>query len=501
MNNKENKQTINPSDEYKVRLQRLKEIIENGIDPYPAKCVKDYDLKELVDNFDSLEKKKLITCGRIRSIRLHGGSCFAHIEDNSGKFQIYIKKDKVGKKQYDFFQDSFDIGDFVEVTGKLFKTKKGEKTLLIDKFKLISKALLPLPEKWHGLKNIDTRYRKRYLDLIANPQVKEIFIKRSKIINFIRDYFNKDGFLEVETPILQNLAGGAIAKPFITHHNALDIDLYLSIAPELYLKRLIIGGFEKVYEIARCFRNEGIDNLHNPEFTQIEFYWAYKDYNDLMEYMEKFMYKLVKTICGSTKVKFNNKEIEFKGPYPKLDFRQAILDACGIDLDKYETAYELKDAMKAKELNIEIEDNWSLGKVQDELYKEFVRPKIIQPTYLINHPATLSPLAKRIEDSPKYVQRFQLIVGGGVELMNAFSELNDPLDQEARFSSQMADKKGGDEEAHAFDEDFIEAIKYGMPPMAGLGLGIDRLVSVLTDNPNIKDVLLFPIMKPVRDEE
>lgn len=495
------KKELNPSDEYAIRVKRLEEIRGLGIDPYPAKCTRTHEIKKVLSDFEELEKKsKQITIvGRIRSIRGHGNLTFVQIQDETGAIQLAISKKEVGNTEYKNFVNLVDIGDFLEITGTCFVTHKGEKSIMVKKYAMITKTLLPLPEKFHGLKDVDTRYRKRYLDLLANEEVKQTFIVRSKIINFIRDYFNKEGFLEVDTPVLQSIAGGAIAKPFITHHNALDIDLFLRVAPELYLKRLIVGGFEKVYEISRCFRNEGIDNTHNPEFTQIEFYWAYKDYEFLMGYMETFMEKMVKSVKGDTKVMFNGNEIDFKGPYKRVDFRDCVFEATNIDIDKFDTAYELREAIKEKKLKIEFDEKWSLGKLQDELYKQFVRPNLIQPVYLINHPIALSPLAKQMKDNPKHVERFQLVVAGGIELMNAFSELNDPLDQEKRFGSQLKDKKGGDEEAHDFDNDFIEALKHGFPVCAGLGMGIDRLTSLLTDNPNIKDVLLFPLMKPKED--
>ncbi len=485
---------VNPSDEYKIRLERLKKIKQAGVLVYPALSKRTLTVQEIITGFDQLLTKPGLTiAGRLRSIRLHGGSCFAHLEDVSGRLQIYFKKDELGEKDYVFFTASFDVGDFIEVTGSLFTTRRGEKTLLVKKFNLLAKALLPLPEKWHGLTDVETRFRQRYLDLLSNPEVREIFKKRFQITQFIRDYFIQLGFMEVDTPILQAVASGALAKPFLTHHNALDSDLYLRVAPELYLKELIIGGFEKVFEIARCFRNEGIDYAHNPEFTQIEFYWAYKDYHDLMSEMEKFLAALVKTVCGDLTVEYNSQKINFKGSYPRLDFREALLKESSIDLDKHD-AESL--AAEAKKRGLKVESSWGKGKLADELYKKFVRPKLINPTYIINHPIELSPLAKKIEGRPDYVERFQLIVGGKIELMNAFSELNDPLDQEERFQSQSELAKRGDEEAMGKDEEFVAALKYGMPPTAGLGMGIDRLVNVLTNTHNIKEVILFPTLKP-----
>ncbi|MBU2229440.1 lysine--tRNA ligase, partial [Patescibacteria group bacterium] len=390
-----------------------------------------------------------------------------------------------------------DVGDFIEVTGTLFVTKKGENTILAKSLVLISKALMPLPEKWHGLKDVETRYRKRYLDLLSNSEVKEIFLTRSKVIKFIRNYFINQGFLEVDTPILQLVASGAIAKPFKTHHNALNTDLFLRIAPEIYLKELIVGGFEKVFEMARCFRNEGIDYAHNPEFTQIEFYWAYKDYQALMKFTEELLYNLVKEVNGSTKISYDNHELDFKPPFARVDFREALIKECGVDLDKYDE----KSIQKiAKEKGLKVENEWEKGKIADELFKKFVRPKLINPTFLINHPIELSPLAKQIPDRPNYVERFQVILGGTIELCNAYSELNDPIEQEERFKQQAKLTRKGDEEAMKKDEEFVEALKYGMPPTAGFGMGIERLVNVITNTHNVKEVILFPTLKPEQNE-
>jgi lysyl-tRNA synthetase class 2 len=352
---------------------------------------------------------------------------------------------------------------------------------------------LPLPEKWHGLADIETRFRQRYLDLIANPEVKEIFKKRSLLIKLIREFFDTRGFLEVETPILQPIPGGANARPFVTHHNALDIDLYLRIAPELYLKKLIVGGFEKVYEIARCFRNEGIDWAHNPEFTQIEFYQAYADYNDLMKLTEDLMKFLVQKICGKLKINYQDKEIDFTPPYPKITYREALIKFTGIDLEEFKTREML--LTKAKNISLEVEKTWSRGKIIDEIFKELVRPKLINPTFIIDEPIELSPLAKKKPDNPNYVERFHFLVAG-MEICNAYSELNDPLDQEERLREQEGARAVGEEEAQWFDEDFIEALKYGMPPTAGEGIGIDRLAAILANVRNIKEVILFPTMRP-----
>lgn len=479
--------------EEKERIKRLKKLKELGIDPYPSFTSRSHVCKEVKDNFNKLLKKNISLAGRLRLIRYHGKLTFVQIEDETGKLQICLRQDVLGNEKYKIFKTLIDIGDFLQVEGELFKTKKGEKTLLVKKYVLLAKALLPLPEKWHGLANVELRFRKRYLDLIANPEIKKIFEKRSLIIKLIRKFFNERGFIEVETPILQPIPGGANARPFVTHHNALDIDLYLRIAPELYLKRLIIGGFGKVYEIARCFRNEGIDYAHNPEFTQVEFYQAYTDYKQLMKLTEEFMQFILENVEGKREINYQGKKINFTPPYPKITFRDALIKFAQIDIEKEKTKEKLLKI--AQKRNLEVNQNWGKGKILDEIYKELVRPKIIQPTFLIDHPVELSPLAKRKKDNPDYVERFQLIVSG-LEICNAFSELNDPLDQEERFKEQQKLKELGDQEAQSFDEDFIEALKYGMPPTAGEGIGIDRLVAILSNVHNIKEVILFPTMRP-----
>ncbi|MFA6271553.1 MAG: lysine--tRNA ligase [Patescibacteria group bacterium] len=488
-------ENIDYLDEETTRKQKLDNIRSVIDSPYPSAVHRSHTVKEVFDDFKNFEESKLEIkiVGRLRSIRKHGGSTFAHLEDESGKIQIYFKKDIVGEDVYAFFGDNVDVGDFIEVTGTSFVTKKGENTILVSGFLLISKALMPLPEKWHGLKDIETRYRKRYLDLLSNDEVKKIFITRSKVVQFIRNYFTDEGFIEVDTPILQQVASGAIAKPFKTHHNALNTDLFLRIAPEIYLKELIVGGFEKVFEIARCFRNEGIDYSHNPEFTQIEFYWAYKDYKELMKFTEQLLFNLVKDVTGSTKLNYNNSELDFTPPYKKIDYREALINACGVDLDEYD---ENSIADIAKKKGLRVEKEWGKGKIADELFKKFVRPTFINPTFIINHPIELSPLAKQIPNRPKYVERFQIVVGGAIELCNAYSELNDPIEQEKRFMHQSQLTKKGDEEAMKKDEEFVEALKYGMPPTAGFGMGIDRLVNVITNTHSIKEVILFPTLKP-----
>ncbi len=486
---------ISINDEFQQRCRKAELLQAQNISPYPSQTAKNGSVKAFLDNFATMlaSGEKIILAGRIRSLRLQGGSAFLHFEDESGRVQAFVRKDNIGEKNYQEFTDFYDLGDFVEITGSAFETKTKEPTILADSIKILSKTLLPLPDKHAGLKDPDLRFRKRYLDLLANPEVKDVFKLRSTIIRNIREYFDAVGFVEVDTPILQTVAGGATAAPFVTHHKALDIDLYLRVAPELYLKRLIIGGYEQVYEIARCFRNEGIDHQHNPEFTQIEFYWAYKDYQFLMDFIEKFFEQLVKKVNnGSLQVKNGDDVIDFTTPYPRVDFKEALDKALDIDIDKA-TNQDLVEL--AKTAKISVDKSWGRGKLLDELYKKFVRAKMIQPHFIINHPLDLSPLAKKLADRPNYVERFQLVVKTA-EVCNAFSELNDPLDQEERFKEQKRLKDGGDDEAQGADADFVEALKHGLPPTAGLGMGIDRLVMLLGDVENIKEVIFFPTMKP-----
>jgi len=488
------------NDEYQQRLAKLDRLRQEEIEPYPARSNKNTSAADFLKDFVKLLKnqKKIISGGRITSLRLQGGSCFLNLEDYSAKVQIFLRKDNIGAEEYQNFKANIDTGDFIEVSGTAFETKTKEPTILASSFKILSKTLLPLPDQYYGLKDPDLRFRKRYLDLILNPKVKDIFKLRSDVIKLTRQYFDEHGFVEVDTPVLQAVAGGATAEPFITHHNALDIDMYLRVAPELYLKRLIIGGYDKVYEMARCFRNEGIDHQHNPEFTQIEAYWAYKDYTFLMVWMEKYFEFLIKNInSGDTKIKNGDDVIDFKGPYPRLDFKEALDKALKIDLDKTEDKKLVDIAKKAK---LAVDKTWGRGKLLDELYKKFVRSKIIQPTFIINHPLAISPLSKKIPDRPNDVERFQLVVKT-TELCNAFSELNDPLDQEERFTQQKKLREAGDQEAQGADADFVEALKHGMPPTVGLGVGIDRLVMMLGDIENIKEVILFPTMRPKNEDK
>lgn len=430
--------------------------------------------------------------GRIMAKREHGGSTFLDIEDGSGTIQIFLKKDVLGDKEYDFFLEVMDIGDFIEVNGTLFKTKQEEPTLQVEKYRILAKSLKPLPEKWHGLQDTEERYRKRYLDMIFNGQVKHKFKFRTRIIQILRDLLNKNGFLEVETPILQTLAGGANARPFKTHLNTLDLDVYLRVAPELFLKRFLVGGLERVFEFGKNFRNEGMDKDHNPEFSALEFYVAYKDYEWLMAFTEGMLEDLVTKLFGSTKVVYAGGEIDFKKPYKLVTFNEILKKYSGMD---YGEADEEDLARKAKDLEITIEKAMTKGNIADEIYKKIARPKIIEPTFVINHPLDISPLSKRLEKDPDHVARFQLLVAGN-EIINAFSELNDPIDQRERFEQQMAAAKKGNQETHPYDEDFIEALEYGMPPAAGWGLGLDRLIAILTDSHSVREVISFPLMKP-----
>ena len=445
-----------------IRLEKLERLKKAGLNPYPAEVSRTFSNQEALDNFSKLSgKKNIFLVGRIRSIREHGGSTFCHIEDSSAQIQIYLKKDIIGAKKYQLFLDNIDIGDFIEIQGILFKTRKGEKTLKVSKWRILAKALLPLPEEWFGLKDIEERFRKRYLDLILNKDIKEKFKKRSEIIKKIREFLDNNGFLEVETPMLQTLAGGAKARPFKTYLNSLNIDLYLRIAPELYLKRLLVGGFEKIYELGRNFRNEGMDREHNPEFTMLEFYAAYWDYEKMMDFTEKLLRSLDRKL--------------FKGKFKRVEYGKVIHP---VKSRKAGAAEQLFNGVKGDE-------------------KQSFE-KIKEPCFVINHPIEISPLSKKLYKNPKKVARFQLIVQG-VEVANGFSELNDPIDQIERFKAQEVQRKKGDKEAHQYDKEFIEALEYGMPPAAGIGIGVDRLIVLLTGSKTLREVILFPTMRPKKN--
>jgi lysyl-tRNA synthetase class 2 len=483
------------------RLDRLNRMREQGIDPYPSQSSRSMMAQAFLDQFSELEssEKEVTLAGRLKLKRVHGGLSFAQLQDESGTVQLVFRKDQLGEDVYGSFKEFIDVADFIQVTGKTFVTKKGEHSLDVHAYTVLTKTLLPLPEKYHGLQNIEQRYRQRYLDLIANEDSMRIAKLRSVLVKNLRNFFDAKGFYEVETPILQPLYGGANARPFVTHHNALDSTLYLRIAPELYLKRLIVGGFEKVYEIARCFRNEGIDHNHNPEFTQIEFYWAYADYNDAMTLVEELIPYLLETSGVGTTLKTEEGDIDFSGPYPRKTMRNLIIEYAKVDIEDFPDQASMYK--KAKEMNVEVEEHEGRGKIIDELYKKYARPFIKDPIFMIDHPVDLSPLAKRKPDNPDYVERFQLLCVGGNELCNAFSELNDPLDQEERFREQTRLVEAGDDEGMPYDEDFVTALKHGMPPTTGLGLGIDRLIKLLVDAPNLKEVILFPTLRPEQQKK
>jgi len=475
------------------RREKLGKLKERNINPYPYNFKRNHTSSEIIQNFERLEgeQTEVKIAGRIISLRPHGKTLFAHLKDGAGKIQIYVKQDEVGKDNFKLFS-LFDIGDFLGVTGKVFKTKTGEITIRATEFQILSKSLRPLPEKWHGLQDKELRYRQRYVDLIVNDEVKKIFLFRTELIKAIREFLDDSGFVDVETPILQPLYGGAFARPFVTHHNALDIDLYLRIADELYLKRLIVGGFEKVYEISKSFRNEGMDRNHNPEFTMLELYQAYADYNDIMELYQKLLNYVATEVMGSNKFEFENNQIDLTPPWKRIPLLESIKEYAGVDLtDKSEE--ETREI--ASELNVKEDLNRPKGKLIEAIFESQVQPKLIQPTFITDYPVEMSPLAKYHREKEGLTERFELFIGG-CEMGNAFSELNDPVDQRERFKQQAELAKRGDEEAQVLDEDFIRALEYGMPPTGGLGFGIDRLVMVLTNTHSIREVIFFPQMKP-----
>lgn len=477
----------------KIRLKKLDELKALGVAPFGKKFPPSHSLQQIKDNFDELENQRVKVAGRIMAIRGHGKAAFFDIQDQTGRLQMYIRKDGVAEETFKLYK-LLDIGDIVGIEGDVFKSKKGEISVAVSNLTLLAKSLRPLPEKWHGLKDTDIRYRQRYLDLITNPEVKQTFLIRSKIISTMRRYLDERGFVEVETPVLSPIAGGAAARPFITHHNALDMELYLRIATELYLKRLIVGGFEKVYEIGKDFRNEGISIKHNPEFTMIELYQAYADYEDMMKLMEDMVAHIAKEVLGTTKVNYQGVEIDLTPPWKRMTMVEAVKQYTDIDFNLIESDEEAREI--ARKLHIEdVEDQDTKGKILNLIFEEKVEEHLVQPTFIYNYPIEISPLAKKIEDNPNFTYRFEAFITGR-EMANAFSELNDPIDQRERFLQQLKEREAGNEEAHAFDEDFITALEYGMPPTGGLGIGIDRLVMLLTDSYSIRDVILFPTMRP-----
>ncbi|MCS7192558.1 MAG: lysine--tRNA ligase [Armatimonadetes bacterium] len=479
---------------YADRLEKLQWWRSQGIDPFViTKFERTHLVAEIVAEFENLQGQTVKVAGRLTTFRSHGKLTFADLVDSSGRIQIMARINTIGEEAYQKFGE-LDTGDIIGAEGKVTKTRTEEVTVEIQNFWLLAKALRPPPEKWHGLKDVEVRYRQRYLDLVANPEIRDIFVNRSKILQAIRKFLDERGFIEVETPILQPVYGGALARPFMTHHNALDMDLYLRIAPELYLKRLIVGGLEKVYEIGRNFRNEGVDARHNPEFTMLEAYQAYADYKDIMELTEELVAYVAQTVLGTTKIKYQGHEIDLKPPWQRMPLMEAIKETTGFDFLEFREDDE-KARQVGKELGLSVEptDHW--GRVLDEAMKKKIVPNLIQPTFLVDYPVETSPLAKRKPDEPTMTERFQGFIGG-LEIANAFSELNDPLDQRERFEMQQRLKEKGDIEAHPLDWDFVTALEYGMPPTGGLGIGIDRLTMLFCNSPSIREVILFPLLRP-----
>lgn len=486
------------NDQLRVRREKLHNLQEKGLDPFGQRFERTHQTQDIIDLYDGQtkeeldEKEILVTiAGRIMTKRGKGKAGFAHIQDLSGQIQIYVRKDAIGDEAYEIF-NSADLGDIIGVTGNVFKTKVGELSIKVEKFELLTKALRPLPDKFHGLKDIEQRYRQRYVDLIMNPDSKKTFIFRSKIIQAMRRYLDDHGYLEVETPTMHSIPGGASARPFITHHNALDMPLYMRIAIELHLKRLIVGGLEKVYEIGRVFRNEGVSTRHNPEFTMIELYEAYADYQDIMELTENLIAHIAKEVLGTTTIQYGEYEVNLEPKWTRLHMVDAIKEYTGADFWK-EMSVEEARAL-AREHNVEIGEHMLYGHIVNEFFEQKVEEKLIQPTFIYGHPVEISPLAKKNADDPRFTDRFELFIVAR-EHANAFTELNDPIDQKERFEAQLKEREQGNDEAHMMDEDFIEALEYGMPPTGGLGIGIDRLVMLLTNSPSIRDVLLFPQMR------
>ncbi len=486
------------NEQRKKTLQRLRGL---GINPYPNRYPQTHTTQQAIAQLEETEAREtpqrgketepVSVAGRITAMRKMGKSSFLDVRDVSGKIQLLLQNSNFNKDQQELFKD-LDIGDIIGVEGKLLRTRTGEPTIAVGEFTLLSKSLQPLPEKWHGLSDTDKRYRQRYVDLIANNEVKEVFKVRSRVIASIRQFLDKRGFIEVETPVLHSSAGGALAAPFVTHHNALDQDLYLRIATELHLKRLIVGGFDKVYEIGRVFRNEGISTTHSPEYTLLESYEAYADYTDVMEMQEQMIYHICKQVLGTAEIKYGNNTIDLKPPWQRITLRDAVKEYGGIDYVSYPTAAGLREKMRS--LNMEADTNKNWAKLVDELLKTYVRPKLIQPTIVFDYPASMSPLAKNKPGKERVVERFQA-VAGGLEIDNAYSELNDPIEQRERFQEQMKDRHGDEEEQWTIDEDYLTALEYGMPPTGGLGVGIDRLVMLLTNQQSIREVILFPQLR------
>jgi lysyl-tRNA synthetase class 2 len=482
------------------RLDKLGHFAQRNEPAYPPRIIREQTTAEAMERYHqalagsegSEEKPRVLAAlaGRLVAIRNMGKSIFAHIEDGAGRLQIYLRRDDLGEERFEIFKRDFDLGDFIAVQGYLFQTRTGEITLHVEDYQIAAKALHPLPEKWHGLKDTETRYRQRYLDLIANPEVRDIFRKRSRIITAMRKFLDNEGFLEVETPTLQPIYGGALARPFITHHKVLDMNLYLRISDELYLKRLIVGGLDKVYEIGKDFRNEGVSTKHNPEFTMMECYWAYADYQDMMRLTENMIAFIAQEVLGTTKIVYNGKEVDLTPPWQRLNLAEGIKAQTGIDIfESYPDVKVLWNECQRRGLKVSPQPSW--GKLVDELLGEYLEPTIVNPTFIHTFPVDISPLAKQNPDDPRVVERFEIFVAG-TELGNAYSELNDPITQRRRFLEQQ---QLTDEEAHVVDDDYVTALMHGMPPTGGLGVGIDRLTMLLTDQQSIREVILFPHLR------
>lgn len=486
------------NDQLQVRRDKMNSMREKGLDPFGKRYDRSHNIKELVGQYAELEKEDLeaknvsvTLAGRIMTKRGKGKAGFANIQDLTGQIQVYVRVDAIGAEAYEVF-DSSDLGDIIGVKGTLFKTKVGELSVKVQEYEFLTKALRPLPDKFHGLKDVEQRYRQRYLDLIMSQESRSTFITRSKIIQSMRRYLDNHGYLEVETPMMHSIAGGASARPFITHHNALDMELYMRIAIELHLKRLIVGGLEKVYEIGRVFRNEGVSTRHNPEFTMIELYEAYADYQDIMSLTENLIAHIAKEVLGTTTVQYGEYEVNLEPQWKRLHMVDAIKEFTGVDFWKEMSVEEARAI--AKEHGVEITEHMLYGHIVNEFFEQKVEEKLIQPTFIYGHPVEISPLAKKNEEDPRFTDRFELFIVAR-EHANAFTELNDPIDQRERFEAQLKEREQGNDEAHEMDEDFVEALEYGMPPTGGLGIGIDRIVMLLTNSPSIRDVLLFPLMR------
>lgn len=484
----------------RAKLEKLRSL---GVELYPNRFAQSHSIGEVIDCYsqlsaEELEKKAIEVrlCGRIVSMREHGKVAFAHILNGGRRVQIYIRQDKVSPRDYEIYT-LLDLGDFIGVEGGLFRTRTGELTVLVNKLHFLAKALRPLPEKWHGLTDIELRYRQRYLDLLANPRARQIFYLRSRMIKAFREFLDEEGYLEVETPMMQPIPGGAIARPFKTFHNALGIDLYLRIAPELYLKRLVVGGLEKVYEINRSFRNEGISTLHNPEFTMLEFYESYSDYNDMMDLTERMLSTVAEKALGGLKITHNGRRISLSPPYQRIPLKDSLIKWGELRPEQLDSREKLLKVVQ--KMNLQVEDDTSSAKLMNKVFEELVQPNLIDPTFIIDYPIEISPLAKQKKEDLAIVERFELFIGG-LEIANAFSELNDPVEQRRRFELQLEDRERGDAEAHWMDEDYIQALEYGLPPTGGEGIGIDRLVMLFSDSKSIREVILFPQLRP-RGEE